>query len=357
MRSPKLLLPWDAWPEADRRAWEAAVRPGDVLEDGGPASHWAPRTKRTILYGYRRWLGHLAINDPDQLTSAPMERIHAESIRNYVETLDASITPAGTFNYVKHLYYAARVMGPERDWAWLGEIARRLEQRVVPTNKRPRMVSASRLFELGIELMTKAEQADDMVPRTRALLYRDGLIIALLAARPFRRRTFAVIEIGTSLVRVGDGYALVFSPDETKNHRAVETFVPGVLVPYVESYLTAHRPNIFGAGSHQGLWASAKGRPMTEEAIYERVCLHTRDAFGRSINPHLFRDCLATEIAIEDPVNVRIAADMLGHISLETTERYYIQAASLEIGRKHQAGIVAMRERLSEHKNPTNRKP
>ena len=30
------------------------------------------------------------------------------------------------------------------------------------------------------------------------------------------------------------------------------------------------------------------------------------DRFGHALNPHLFRDCAATSIAIEDPDHVRI---------------------------------------------------
>jgi len=348
MRTPKLLLPWDQWPAVDRSAWNAAVHPGNMLEDGGRASHWAPRSQRTVLFGYRRWLGHLALHEPDALDLDPSDRIIPDHVQGYITALRASITPAGTHNYVKHLHDAARIMWPDEDWTWLREVARRLAQLVEPPNKRPRMKSSSQLLDLGIDLMSKAQASTDMRPKDRALLYRDGLIIGLFATRAFRRRTFAAIRIGTTLIRVGQGYALTFRPQDTKNHQSLETSVPEVLVPYLDTYLKTYRLMIFGSDRHDGLWASAKGRPMTEEAIYERVCLHTRRAFGESVNPHLFRDCLATEIAIRDPENVAIAAHMLGHIDPTITERYYIQAETLEAGRKYQEGVMALRERLEQ---------
>ena len=41
----------------------------------------------------------------------------------------------------------------------------------------------------------------------------------------------------------------------------------------------------------------------------------TAAAFGHPVNPHLFRDCAATSIAIDDPQHVRIASQILGHRS------------------------------------------
>ena len=61
------------------------------------------------------------------------------------------------------------------------------------------------------------------------------------------------------------------------------------------------------------------------------------------INPHLFRDCAATTIAIEDPEHVRIASQILGHRSAATTERYYNQAQTIDAARRYQDFLVALR--------------
>ena len=45
---------------------------------------------------------------------------------------------------------------------------------------------------------------------------------------------------------------------------------------------------------------------------------------------HLFRDCVATSIAIRDPKHVHVAAAVLGHSCLATTERYYSLASATE---------------------------
>lgn len=58
---------------------------------------------------------------------------------------------------------------------------------------------------------------------------------------------------------------------------------------------------------------------------------------------HLFRDCAATSIALEDPEHVRIAAQILGHRSFATTEKYYRLARAADASRAYQAAIEALR--------------
>ena len=83
---------------------------------------------------------------------------------------------------------------------------------------------------------------------------------------------------------------------------------------------------------------------MTGMALYDRIRQHTRDVFGHPVNPHLFRDCAATSLAIDDPAHVRLAASLLGHRRLATTERYYNQAGALEAAHRLQAVMLRLRE-------------
>ena len=80
----------------------------------------------------------------------------------------------------------------------------------------------------------------------------------------------------------------------------------------VLAYLARHRAVLAGLreASTQpiggALWLS-KGLPMARQTICACITARTRDAFGRPINPHLFRDCVATSIAIDDPRHIGIA--------------------------------------------------
>jgi len=85
----------------------------------------------------------------------------------------------------------------------------------------------------------------------------------------------------------------------------------------------------------EAVWVSADGSPMSREALLGRIELRTREAFGTAINPHAFRDAAATTLAVADPARIRAAAPLLGHRSLATTEKHYIQATGLQSQRSY----------------------
>ena len=93
---------------------------------------------------------------------------------------------------------------------------------------------------------------------------------------------------------------------------------------------------------------------MTRNQIYMRVTARTRDGLGRSINPHLFRDCAATSIAIDDPDHIGIASRLLGHRAASTTERYYNHARGVEASRLMQQHILALRNGIASVPEPTD---
>jgi integrase/recombinase XerD len=78
-------------------------------------------------------------------------------------------------------------------------------------------------------------------------------------------------------------------------------------------------------------------------AIADMIARRTGTAFGRPINTHLFRDCAATSIAIEDPEHVRVASQILGHRSAATTERLHNQAQAVDAARRYQHFLVEPR--------------
>ncbi len=53
-------MPVAEWPDADREAWEAALTPGDLLDEGGIRARYAPETNRKLAKNYGRWLTWLS---------------------------------------------------------------------------------------------------------------------------------------------------------------------------------------------------------------------------------------------------------------------------------------------------------
>jgi integrase/recombinase XerD len=61
--------------------------------------------------------------------------------------------------------------------------------------------------------------------------------------------------------------------------------------------------------------------------------------------PSSFRDSAATSIAIEDPEPVHVTPNILGHTTLQTSERHYVHAQSLEASRRYQQRILELRRK------------
>ena len=109
------------------QAFRAAYEPGDIFDGtAGPGAHLAEGTRRAIRFTYRRWLGFLKANYPDDLSMAPAERITPERVRAFIEHLSAEIGPSSVAIAVDRLYAAARLIAPTTDWAWLRSIKSRL---------------------------------------------------------------------------------------------------------------------------------------------------------------------------------------------------------------------------------------
>ena len=63
-----------------------------------------------------------------------------------------------------------------------------------------------------------------------AIRYRDGLMIALLAFIPLRRKNLAALEIGRHLIREGDGWFVIVPRTEIKKSTSsIEVAIPEFL--------------------------------------------------------------------------------------------------------------------------------
>jgi integrase len=80
--------------------------------------------------------------------------------------------------------------------------------------------------------------------------------------------------------------------------------------------------------------------------------LRTKEAFGKSICPHLFRDISVTELVDSAPDEIGIAHDLLGHADLRTTRKHYIQAQGMVAHARVQEVIAARRRAATSRDSP-----
>ena len=345
----RACLPIEAWPAMDRVLWLAACAPGDLLDDEvGARADRRAITNRKAEKGYGRWLTHLALHDLGCLQMPAADRITPERVKGYIGRLQSLNNATGTIlARLQELGEVAKVMGPGRNWEFINAIASRIRARHVPARSKNHLKLSSELLDLGFALMAGVEAETGW---RRAAQYRDGLLIALLALVPLRRRNFASLRLGYNLVQSPCGWIISVHADDTKTHAPIEFDLPDLLVEPLQRYLREHRPVLvqregrWHRDAGDALWISKDGSPMTEMAIYDVVRARTQAAFGQPLNPHLFRDAAATTIAISSPSHVHTAAPVLGHRNFSTTERYYIQAKGLEAHRQFIAAVHKRRK-------------
>ena len=356
-RRRRASLPFPAWPDDDRFIWRTLFASASPLDSGGPLSHWSVTTSRFAMASYACWLGFCKRKRKSLLSLAPDARVRPDIVALYISELQARTSPVTTALRIDRLWAIARAIAPERDWRWLRLLARRLRNRAVPARDKHLKIRHPReLFDLGVRLMEQAD-AHGGQSVANAVRFRTGMVIALLATRPIRSRSLRGLRPGDNLVRAGDRFWLALGPADTKSRLAYDAPLSDVLNDALERYLSYHRPRLLSGGDSDFLLVSAGGRPISQTCLARNIAEATKAAFGKAISPHLFRDCVATATASDDPDHAEIIAPLLGHTSTRTAERHYIHAQTQSVSHQYQVTIQAMRKQRPRHRGPASVTP
>src|SRR5262249_14191346 len=156
---PKLHLPFADWPDADRELWQRAFT-GDDPFDGGGGMRLAKTSKQRYLVGWRRFLAYLALEDPSALEATPADRLTPTRIRAFVQHLRRTNGARSVAIQVEATYHAARLMMPERDWAWLKALKTRLHSAAPPTSPKGPVITSVALLDLGQAIMDESQLAE-----------------------------------------------------------------------------------------------------------------------------------------------------------------------------------------------------
>ena len=299
-----------------------------------------------ISTAYRRWLGFLNVDYPDDLLKSPADRITLERVRAFVDHLGAEIRPTSVAIAVDNLYYAARLIAPATDWRWLASIKTRLAARAKPEDRFNRLVSPLLILDFGIELMDEALSLRSNGHKLREIQYRDGLILALLALWHIRRRSITALTVSRHLEFDAAGANVLLYPEDTKAKRAESFRVSEQLLPYLLRYLKEIRPRLLGRSDHDGLWASYRERPLRAGRIYAIVRARITKKFGKAMGLHDFRRAGATFLAMEAPDKIGLIPGMFQHASADVGQRHYNLSRSVQASQRYAAHLAKTRSRL-----------
>ena len=352
--APRVILPLAQWPPGDQCLWLQCCKGQGPYGPENRAVRWSTRRCKIVEDAYGRFLSWRKQIGGLERVTGPASRITPDVVAAFMKHMsEHGLSSVSIGMQLGALSSIAQAFAPDADWNWLKRKYFRQKHRAKPSrDKRTRVVPAPALYALGVSLMeTATDGARHTQPFFTASQYRDGLIIALMAARPLRIRNFQDLELQRTLIYRSGKYWLVFDEDETKTGRPIDVKVPEQLTSYLENYLRLHRLTLLNkrtAGTKQTMafWVSRSGQKMKEDVMRASIERRTKLAFGHAINPHLFRDCAATSFATDDPEHVRCIAPLLGHSMLATSETHYNQATMLTAARTFSSNIMKIRNDL-----------
>jgi len=180
---------------------------------------------------------------------------------------------------------------------------------------------------LSEEQVEKLLQSPDVAThyglRDRAMLetlYATGLRVSELVGL-----TLSQVSLTQGVVRVigkGDKERLVPMGEEA--------------ISWISRYLAEGRPKLVRSRSTDALFTTARGGPMTRQAFWHNLKVHTRTAgIQTALSPHTLRHAFATHL-LNHGADLRVVQMLLGHADLSTTQ-IYTHVAQARLKSLHEA--------------------
>jgi integrase len=288
---------------------------------------------------YGHFLGFCARTGQLDPSAPALAHVTSELIGEFIADLTVRVSSVTRAQWLQRIQCMAQFLAPERNYDWLKEIVRQLKDEERPRPKAHRIVDTARIVEAGIKLMRRAESGGG-TNLQRALIFRHGLMIALLGLCPIRLKNFASLTIGKHIRRDDTGWWIFLDRSETKTKRSDERPVPPVLTSLLDRWVSHWR--MFFLNPVDALWPSIKGGMMAYTYVGTTISAITRRELGVNISPHLFRDCAVYTVATRAGEDMGVASALLQHSDSRTREEYYNKGAIVEAARSLQNIVVAL---------------
>lgn len=349
----------DYWPALDRDLYVNA-RGGS--RRSGRRQYWrlSPTTIHGVEVNYTtclKWLEAQSLLAPDTL---PADRWPLDVVEGMAEDMMIEgCSVASVRTRVARLKRALGVMQPDRNLDYFDVLLREFDQPKPRFDPIVWKITSADLRNFGVELMQSAAVvfAGDAV--AVAARFCAGLQIALIAARPWRRRVFTLMQLYEHLVRVGDSWRMQARSHETKHRRYQSGQVPRDRVADLETYLGIHRPALCALSGYTGaaVWINERGQPMTPQQFSRVFARLTTDKFKERVTVHAVRKIAATTMAVHNPSKVHDVQATLGHLQYSTGERHYILANTMQAHKDLDATIDALARAARDRRRLARRKP
>lgn len=334
----RLAVKLNDWPATDQTMWQNLTRSGSPLDEEGCFAHLRQTSRATLCRHYGRWLAWLMDVEPEALCEAPPARCTIERLMRWKEAM-SNLRPMTRLSLIGDTMRMLVAVDPQTDWLQHLQLKRHLKReagRGDPTQKSGRILSSTVLFHAGLKHATlDAEVATTELERMKR--QRNGTMVAMLSLVPMRRRAFAQLQIGSSLIISESRYTVALPGELTKNGLPWDVEVPATVEPLLRRYIEEVRPWLMAQRNHRHsfLWVNLRGAPFEANHLGNKIAQATTRLTGVRVPPHYFRDSAATTLSRMSPDASKLIRPVLAHTSSGTAERYYIHAQTIDAGRDY----------------------
>jgi hypothetical protein len=187
----------------------------------------------------------------------PNQRLTPERVGRYILSLRGRVRDSTVAIEVQDLAYVAALLAPDRDWAWIRRHQALPSAAEVRVARKPiEAPDAGLMIAGGLRQCGEAAQGKPSIEK--AILFRDGLIVAFATWSALRRKNLAELEIGRH-VRIGNGCVHLVL-DSLKNGEPIASLLPGFLCEHLHAYLDRYRPVLLRQRpASPYLWLNAQG--------------------------------------------------------------------------------------------------
>lgn len=288
------------------------------------AAHLKPKSIEKYQEGYGRWIGFLQRGGHLDPAMPPEARVTEEAVAAYIDRLfEAGNSGHAIYGRLQELKAALKLIAPGVDFGWLlypggADVRQRLDMTCRSfTVHHPR-----KLYRWGFDLMRRALTLTG--PRRRQVMLRDGLLIALLAARAMRRRSVEAMDLDTQVRRIDGQWHILLRAQDVKTGREIAYRAPPSLNAWIDRYVTVERVELLAGKACDAFWVNWGGKPLRAAGIDKRVRWWSAKRFGAAaaFGPHRFRYSIASVAPVADPAAPANGAMVLGITHGTFTEAY-----------------------------------
>ncbi len=331
-------LPPSRWHEADRDAWERACMPSCRLTPGGAGAHLSEHTKKGLQRVYGLFLAFCVDRGLLIESNEPCSGLRPDVVQLFLEDRHLTIGSVTQAIYLDRLYRMLRLLSSTTKANWLHDLWLDARGDARPRAKFNRLVTTDRLRHAGLNLIAQAERRLDRTPLQRAVMIRNGLMVALLAHIPIRLGCFYALRIGKDILRLEDGWWIILNGSQTKNRHRDPRPIPPRLTPLLDTWVDEWRGAFLDPQDF--LWPAIKGGGIAYTYAGTIITNTTFQEVGVAISPHLFRDCAVCTIGVAAPEQMGIAPALLHHRDPRTTDQHYNRGHSHAAIRRFQDVIA-----------------